>query len=95
MSAKYEFNDECLSLLPECVKYGVNSVIHTLLIKGGLRDRIALHALSVFVKNEDIPFSSSRKIKRGLKTRLADFDYYIDTSRIPQLSKNKIKAWLG
>lgn len=95
LSAKYEFNDECLTLLPECVKYGINSDIHALLIKGGLRDRIALHVLSVFVKNEDIPFTSSRKIRSGLRSRLADFDYYIDTSSIPRLSKLKIKAWLG
>ena len=48
-----------------------------------------------FVKNEDIPFTSSRKIRSGLRSRLADFDYYIDTSSIPRLSKLKIKAWLG
>ncbi len=77
------------------MKYGINSDIHALLIKGGLRDRVALHVLSVFVKNEDIPFTSSRKIRTGLRSRLADFDYYIDTSSIPRLSKLKIKAWLG
>jgi superfamily II DNA/RNA helicase len=95
LAAKYEFTEENLSLLPEFLKYGINKGVHATLIKGGLRDRIALHTISRFLENKDIDCSSPRKIKRGLKPMREQFEFYIDKNAIPQLSKEKIRAWLG
>lgn len=95
LGAKYEFTDDCLSLLPECVKYGINNEIHATLIKGGLKDRIALHVLSQYIEDEGMRYSSPRRIKQGLKNRRKDFEQYIEQSNIPQLSKEKIGVWFG
>lgn len=95
LAAKYEFTDEGLSLLPECVKHGINSDIHTTLIKGGMKDRIALHMLSHYIEVEEIPCTSTRRIKRGLKNLREDFESFVDQCDIPVLSKEKIGIWLG
>lgn len=95
LGAKYDFSNESLSLLPECVKHGINSDIHTMLIKGGLKDRIALHVVSKYIEAEEIPYSSYRRVKRGLKSVREDFEAYITETAIPQLSKENIRTWLG
>lgn len=95
LAAKYEFYDDNLTMLPECVKYGINSIIHTMLIKGGLKDRIALHTISRFIENSRKVYSSVRKLKRGLKSNRIDFEIFIGECTIPLLSKEKMRAWLG
>lgn len=95
LGAKYEFSDECLSLLPECVKHGICNEIHTTLIKGGLKDRIALHMVSRFIEENNMAYSSIRRIKRGLKNHREEFEHYINQRNIPYLSKDKIGVWLG
>ena len=95
LGAKYEFSDECLTLLPECVKHGINNEIHTMLIKGGLKDRIALHVVSQFIEDNDLAYSSVRRIKRGLKNSREDFEQYINQSDMPYLSKGKIGLLLS
>ena len=95
LGAKYEFSDDCLSLLPECVKHGISNEIHTTLIKIGLKDRVALHVVSQYIEENDMAYSSIRRIKRDLKNRREDFDYYVNQRDIPYLSKGKIGVWLG
>lgn len=95
LGAKYEFSDDCLSLLPECVKHGISNEIHTTLIKNGLKDRVALHVVSQYIEENDMAYSSIRRIKRDLKNRREDFDYYVNQRDIPYLSKGKIGVWLG
>ncbi len=95
LGVKYEFSNEMLSLLPECVKYGINSDIHAMLIKGGLKDRIALHVLSQYIVAEEITYSSPRRIKRSLKDRRDDLEQFIDQCNMPHLSREKIRMWLG
>lgn len=93
--AKYEFKDDNLLLLPECIKYGINSNIHTTLIKGGLRDRIALHTLSGYFDSKAVLCVNIRQVKREIKTHESDFNEWVSKCGIPILSKEKLFAWLG
>lgn len=95
LGAKYEFSDDCLSLLPECVKHGICNEIHTTLIKGGLKDRVALHVVSQYIEENGMAYLSIRRIKRDLKNRREDFDNYVNQRNMPYLSKGKIDVWLG
>lgn len=95
LGAKYEFKDDNLSLLPECVKYGINSSVHTTLIKGGLRDRIALHTVSQYLDNQSVICANSWQIKRELRSHETEFTKWVAKCKIPILSQKKLFAWLG
>ena len=95
LSVKYEFTDECLSLLPECVKYGIGNEAHTALIKSGLRDRIALHKVAQYVDENEIGFSTAGGLKRKIRRQKEDLEAYLALTDIPRLSKSKIENWIG
>ena len=92
--AKYDFMDDNLTLLPDCVKYGVCSDLHATLIKGGLRDRIAVHRVAQFVEGAEISYTTSRGLRRIIKRRGDDLMAYIIESEMPLLSKEKVESWI-
>ena len=93
LSAKYDFSDSGLTTLSEGIKHGIYNDIHAMLIKGGLRDRIALHKLAEYIECEEIPYTSMRKVRRGLKSRYEDFEKYMSQNGLPQLTREKIRMW--
>ena len=95
LGAKYDFSDDCLSLLPECVKYGICNATHTSLIKSGLRDRIALHEVAKYVEEQGITYATSGGLRRKIKKQKDDIEAYIELSGIPRLSMEKVEGWLG
>lgn len=95
LSAKYDFSDSGLTMLPEGIKHGICNDIHAMLIKGGLRDRIALHKLAEYIEREGIPYTSTRKVRSGLKARNEDFETYMNQNGLPQLTREKIRMWKG
>lgn len=95
LSVKYEFSDGCLSLLPECIKYGIGNEVHTALIKSGLRDRIALHKVAQYVDEYEIGFSTADGLKRKIRRQKKDLEAYLALTDIPRLSKSKIEKWIG
>lgn len=95
LSVKYEFSDECLSLLPECVKYGICNETHTALIKSGLRDRIALHKVAQYVDEHEIGFSTAGGLRRKIRKQKDDIEAYIGMTDVPQLTREKIERWIG
>lgn len=95
LGAKYDFSDDQLSLLPECVKYGIHNIIQAALIKSGLRDRIAIHVVSQYIEDNELPSVMQGRIKRVLKRMGGEFENFVDELEIPQLSKDKIEVWLG
>lgn len=95
LGAKYEFTDDSLSLLPECVKYGIFNETHTALIKSGLRDRIALHKVAQYVEDQEIGYSTTGGLRRKIRKQREDLEAYIGLTDVPQLTKEKIKRWIG
>lgn len=95
LGAKFDFSDDCLSLLPECVKYGICNETHTALIKSGLRDRIALHEVAKYVEEQGITYATSGGLRRKIKKQKDDIEAYIKLSGIPRLSMEKVEGWLG
>ena len=95
IGAKYEFTDDSLSLLPECVKHGICYDTHTALIKSGLRDRIALHKVAQYVKEQGIGYSTAGGLRRKIRKQREDINAYIGMTDIPCLTKEKIVGWLG
>jgi replicative superfamily II helicase len=95
LSVKYEFSDDCLSLLPECIKYGICNEVHTALIKSGLRDRIALHKVAQYVDEHEIGFSTVGGLKRKIRRQKEDLEAYLALTDIPRLSKLKIEKWIA
>ena len=95
LGAKYEFSDDNLSLLPECVKYGICNKSHTTLIKSGLRDRIALHKIAQYVDEREIVYSTAGGLRRKIRKQKEDIDAYIGMTNIPRLTREKIVGWLG
>ena len=95
LSVKYEFSDDCLSLLPECIKYGISNEAHTALIKSGLRDRIALHKVAQYVDEHKIEFSTAGGLKRKIRRQKEELEAYLALTEIPRLSKSKIEKWIG
>lgn len=93
LSAKYDFSYNGLTTLAEGIKHGIYNDIHAMLIKGGLRDRIALHKLAKYIEREEIPYTSMRKVRRGLKARYEDFEKYMNQNGLPQLTREKIRMW--
>ena len=95
LSVKYEFSDDCLSLLPECIKYGISNEAHTALIKSGLRDRIALQKVAQYVDEHEIEFSTAGGLKRKIRRQKEELEAYLALTEIPRLSKSKIEKWIG
>ena len=95
LGAKYEFSDDNLSLLPECVKYGICNETHTALIKSGLRDRIALHKVAQYVEEHEIGYSTAGGLRRKIRKQKDDIEAYIGMTDVPQLTKEKIECWIG
>lgn len=95
LGAKYEFTDDRLSLLPECVKYGICNETHTDLIKSGLRDRIALHKVAQYVEEQEIGYSTASGLRRKIRKQKEDLEAYIGLTDIPQLTREKIERWIG
>lgn len=95
LSVKYEFSDDCLSLLPECIKYGISNEAHTALIKSGLRDRIALHKVAQYIGEYEIGFSTVVGLKRKIRSQKEDLEAYLAMTDIPRLSKSNIEKWIG
>lgn len=62
-----------------------------MLIKGGLRDRIALHKLAEYIEREEIPYTSMRKVRRGLKGEIRRFREIYESEWIPSTDKRKNK----
>ena len=60
-----------------------------------MRDRIALHKLAEYIEREEIPYTSMRKVLRGLKARYEDFEKYMNQNGLPQLTREKIRMWKG
>ena len=56
-----------------------------------MRDRIALHKLAEYIEREEIPYTSMRKVRRGLKARYEDFEKYMNQNGLPQLTREKNK----
>ena len=94
MGAKYDFSDDSLSLLPECVKYGICDETHTALIKSGLRDRTALHKVANYVEEQGITYVTAGGLRRKIKRRRNDVEVYMELSGIPRLSMEKVEGWL-
>lgn len=95
LGAKYEFRNDSLSLLPECVKYGICNETHTALIKSGLRDRIALHMVAQYVVEQEIGYSTAVGLRRKIRKQREDLEAYIGLTDAPQLTREKIKRWIG
>lgn len=95
LGAKYEFTDDSLSLLPECVKYGIFNETHMALIKSGLRDRIALHKVAQYVEDQEIGYSTAGGLRRKIRKQREDLEAYIGLTDVPQLTKEKIERWIG
>lgn len=95
LGAKYEFTDDCLSLLPECVKYGICDETHMALIKSGLRDRIALHKLAQYVEEQEIGYSTAGGLRRKIRKQREDLEAFIGLTDMPQLTREKIERWIG
>ena len=95
LGAKYEFTDDCLSLLPECVKYGICNETHTALIKSGLRDRIALHKLAQYVEEQEIGYSTAGGLRRKIRKQREVLEAFIGLTDMPQLTREKIESWIG
>lgn len=94
LGAKYDFSDDSLSLLPECVKYGICDETHTALIKSGLRDRTALHKVANYVEEQGITYVTAGGLRRKIKRRRNDVEVYMELSGIPRLSMEKVEGWL-
>ena len=95
LGAKYEFTDDNLSLLPECVKYGICNETHTALIKSGLRDRIALHKVAQYVVEQKIGYSTASELRRVIRKQREDLKAFIGLTDVPQLTREKIELWIG
>ena len=95
LGAKYEFTDDCLSLLPESVKYGICNETHATLIKSGLRDRIALHKVAQYVEEQEIGYSTAGGLRRKIRKQREDLEAYMGLTDIPQLTREKIERWIG
>lgn len=95
VGAKYEFSDDCLTLLPECIKYGICNEIQAALIKSGLRDRIALHKVSQYVEEQKIGYATAGGLRRKIRRQMEFFDAYIERTDVPQLTREKIENWIG
>ena len=95
LGAKYEFTEDSLSLLPECVKYGIFNESHTALIKSGLRDRIALHQVARYVEEQKIGYSTAGGLRRKIRKLRGDLEAFIALTDVPQLTRKKIGKWLG
>lgn len=95
LGAKYEFTDDCLSLLPECVKYGICNDTHTVLFKSGLRDRIALHKVARYVEEQEIGYTTAGGLRRMIWKQREDLEAFIGLTDVPQLTREKIEKWIG
>lgn len=95
LRAKYDFEDDNLILLPDCIKFGISDKNHITLIKGGMKDRIAVHKIGEFVVNTVILYTNHRSLRRQLRRNSDSLGDYIETTNIPALSKEKIVQWLG
>lgn len=95
LGAKYEFTDDSLSLLPECVKYGICNETHTALIKSGLRDRIALHKVAQYVEEQEIGYSTAGGLRRIIRKQRENLEAFIGLTDVPQLTREKIELWIG
>ena len=94
LGSKYEFTDGNLTLLPECVRYGIYNETHTALIKSGLRDRIALHRVAWYVENHEIGYTTAGGLRRKIRQQSVDFEEYIRSIDIPRLTKEKVYKWI-
>lgn len=95
VGAKYEFSDDCLTLLPECIKYGICNETQAALIKSGLRDRIALHKVAQYVEEQEIGYATAGGLRRKIRRRKEDFEAYMVQTSVPQLTREKIENWIG
>lgn len=95
VGAKYEFSDVCLTLLPECIKYGICNETQAALIKSGLRDRIALHKVAQYVEEQEIGYATAGGLRRKIRRRKVDFEAYMVQTSVPQLTREKIEDWIG
>lgn len=95
VGAKYEFSDDCLTLLPECIKYGICNETQAALIKSGLRDRIALHKVAQYVEEQEIGYATAGGLRRKIRRRKVDFEAYMVQTSVPQLTREKIEDWIG
>jgi hypothetical protein len=95
VGAKYELSDDCLTLLPECIKYGICNETQAALIKSGLRDRIALHKVSQYVEEQKIGYATAGGLRRKIRRQMEFFDAYIERTDVPQLTREQIENWIG
>lgn len=95
LRAKCDFEDENLVLLPDCIKFGISNKNHITLIKGGLKDRIAVHKIGEFVENMEIEYTNHRSLRRQLRRTFDRLEVYIENANIPLLSKERIIKWIG
>ena len=95
VGAKYEFSDDCLTLLPECIKYGICNETQAALIKSGLRDRIALHKVAQYVKEQEIGFVTAGGLRRKIRRQKEHIDAYMGQTDVPLLTREKIENWIG
>lgn len=95
VGAKYEFSDDCLTLLPECIKYGICNETQAVLIKSGLRDRIALHKVAQYVKEQEIGFVTAGGLRRKIRRQKEHIDAYMGQTDVPLLTREKIENWIG
>lgn len=95
VGAKYEFSDDCLTLLSECIKYGICNETQAALIKSGLRDRIALHKVAQYVKEQEIGFVTAGGLRRKIRRQKEHIDAYMGQTDVPLLTREKIENWIG
>lgn len=95
LGAKYKFADASLSLLSECVKYGICNDVHAALIKSGLRNRIALHKITQYVDENEITYHSVGGLRRMMRRQKENVMEYMEQHNIPRLTVEKIGNWIG
>lgn len=94
LEGKYEYEDEVLQYLPDCLRYGISKEQHAAMIRSGLNDRIALHILGKFIDDNDIYWFSHSGLRRILRERSSEVIVYLINQNIPHLSLKKVKKWL-
>lgn len=95
MRAKYNFECDALNLLPDCLKFGVSNMHQIMIIKGGLKDRIAVHKVGQVVVDQELEYPDYRSLRRQLRRNRDALENYIGAMDIPVLSKEKIWQWIG
>lgn len=65
------------------------------LIKSGLRDRIALHKVAQYVKEQEIGFVTAGGLRRKIRRQKEHIDAYMGQTDVPLLTREKIENWIG